>query len=137
VRYNASNYRYFNYDAYGRASNNYHKIGQQTLRNYDNYSGSRHASHKYGLFVREYYIYDDYGNVIATRHNNTPLWELLETNARGQVVRERRSGIVTTYTYDNAGRVLSFQVPAAPPRYYGDGFELFRNALCATCSISR
>ena len=58
-----------------------------------------------------YYAYDTYGNMSTEKFNSTLAWELLEQNARGQVVRERKGGVVTTYTYDNCGRITSIVAP--------------------------
>lgn len=58
------------------------------------------------------YVYDSYGNMTSERFNGTTIaWELLEQNARGQVVRERKGSVVTTYTYDNCGRITSIYAP--------------------------
>ena len=134
VKYDNSNACYYSYDTHGRVSTNYHTINGRTLRNYDYYSGSQHTSHKYGLWAQERYTYDDYGNVIATRYNNSTLWELLEANPRGQIVRERRGGVVTTYTYDNAGRVLSIKAPGIVNLHYT--YDEAGNVLSKTDSIS-
>ena len=65
-----------------------------------------------------YYTYDAYGNVTAEEFNSTLAWELLEQNARGQVVRERKGGVVTTYTYDNCGRITSIVAPNIVSLHY-------------------
>lgn len=58
------------------------------------------------------YVYDSYGNMTFERFNGTTIaWELLEQNARGQVARERKGSVVTTYTYDNCGRITSIYAP--------------------------
>ncbi|MBP5322490.1 MAG: hypothetical protein J6Y84_01675 [Bacteroidaceae bacterium] len=45
----------------------------------------------------------------ATRQRkDTTIWQLLDVKARGLVLREQKDSIVTTYTYDNAGRMRFF-----------------------------
>ena len=81
-----------------------------------------------------YYIYDSYGNMISEKFNATVAWELLEENARGQVVRERKGGVVTTYTYDNCGRVTSIEAPGIVSLHYT--YDTRGNVLTKTDAIN-
>lgn len=81
-----------------------------------------------------YYTYDVYGNMTAEEFNSTLAWELLEQNARGQVVRERKGGVVTTYTYDNCGRITSIVAPNIVSLHYT--YDTNGNVLSKTDSIN-
>ena len=129
-------YATYAYDEYGNATG--------YLRAYDSKYGRVATYYDKGLIVRNYlsyngngnlyYTYDNYGNMISEKYNSTVAWELLEQNARGQVVRERKGGVVTTYTYDNCGRVTSIVAPNIVSLHYtydGDG-----NVLTKTDAIN-
>ncbi|MBR5148314.1 MAG: VCBS repeat-containing protein [Bacteroidaceae bacterium] len=129
-------YATYAYDEYGNVTG--------YLRAYDSKYGRVATYYDKGLIVRNYlsyngngnlyYTYDNYGNMISEKYNSTVAWELLEQNARGQVVRERKGGVVTTYTYDNCGRVTSIVAPNIVSLHYtydGDG-----NVLTKTDAIN-
>lgn len=83
---------------------------------------------------RVYYGYDSYGNMTDEKLNSTIAWELLEQNARGQVVRERKGGVVTTYTYDNCGRMTSIVAPNIVSLHYT--YDAHGNVLTKTDAIN-
>ncbi len=81
-----------------------------------------------------HYTYDNYGNLTTEKFNSTVAWELLEQNARGQVLRERKGGVVTTYTYDNCGRVTSIVAPNIVSLHYT--YDAQGNMLTKTDAIN-
>ena len=116
IAYSTANYVAYTYDTLGRTTQTQKAIGGQTVTDSYTYDPDDYGlltSHSFNGNVTEYYTYDGYGYLVSSSlsPSGTPLWELLEVNPRGQVVREKKSGITTTYTYDNAGRVTSIMAP--------------------------
>ncbi len=104
----------YSYDIHGRLTQVQRTIGSETVTDsYTYYAFGKVSSHDHNGHATEHFTYDSYGNLVSETldSSNTPLWELLEVNARGQVVQERKSGITTTYSYDTAGRVTSIVAP--------------------------
>ena len=131
---NISTYIY-TYDSYGNRTE--HRKSDNTR------SGVLRTSYDKNLIMQnqipfrnlyDNYSYDDYGNMISEKFNSTTAWELLEQNARGQVVRERKGGIVTTYTYDNCGRVTSIVAPNVVNLHYT--YDILGNVLTKTDAIN-
>lgn len=116
IAYSTSNYVTYSYDALGRMTQTQKVIGGETITDSYTYAPDDYGlltSHSFNGNVTEYFTYDIYGHLVSTSlsPSGTPFWELLEVNPRGQVVQEKKSGITTTYTYDNAGRVISIVAP--------------------------
>lgn len=107
----------YSYDSKGRLIREERTSDGPTLVDTYAYSGGHITQHGYIVDnvtkTLENFTYDGLGNMIRESlvNNSSNIWELLETNARGQVLRERKGSIVTTYTYDNAGRVLTISAP--------------------------
>lgn len=124
------------YDDYGNVKTHTRYYGGEStnLRTYrDKGLVTRHYMTDAG-FNNVYYTYDTYGNMISEKFNTTVAWELLEENARGQVVRERKGGVVTTYTYDNCGRVTSIVAPGIVSLHYT--YDGLGNVLTKTDAIN-
>ena len=116
IAYSTANYVAYTYDTLGRMTQTQKVIGGETITDSYTYDPDDYGlltSHSFNGNVTEYYTYDGYGYLVSSSlsPSGTPLWELLEVNPRGQVVREKKSGITTTYTYDEAGRVDSIVAP--------------------------
>lgn len=119
VAYNNNEYKSYSYDAYGRTKSTTQVCNDVIMTDEYSYSNGLMTSHSHiendRIIVRENYTYDSYGNQISESIADVPspieVWELLETNARGQILREKKGNKITTYTYDNAGRVLSMVAP--------------------------
>ena len=126
----------YTYDDYGNLKAHSKKYNRKTMRltaYYDRGLVSKHQmSFAGGNFV--YYTYDNYGNMVSEKFNSTVAWELLEGNARGQVVRERKGGVVTTYTYDKCGRITSIVAPRIISLHYT--YDSFGNVLTKTDAIN-
>lgn len=124
----------YTFDNLGRITYRRTKIqGKETVDRFV-YDGSLLSMRKYNNLLEEYYEYDNYGNVIRERLGNTPTWELLEVNARGQVVRERKGNIITTYGYDNSGRLVSEVAPGIVSLHYT--YDDAGNVITKTDSLS-
>ena len=129
------NYMTQTYDEYGRPDVDARFMDGKTLycRNY--YIGQQLRHRAYLTTLSEYYQYDANGLLIKEKFNNsTDTWELLEANARGQIVREKKGGIITTYTYDNQGRILSEVAPGIVNLHYT--YDEAGNVASKTDSIS-
>gem|GEM_PF-1497224 len=110
--YNTNNETTYSYDTYGRLTGTSQTVGGvTTTEGYGYGSYSLPTSHTHDGVVTENYVYDANGYQTKEQLGSTDVWQLLETNARGQVVREKKSNITTEYTYDKAGRVLSIYAP--------------------------
>lgn len=129
-------YTSYTYDDYGniKAYNKYHN--RKTARITSYYDKGLLTKHQMSFagsnFV--YYTYDSYGHMISEKFNSTVAWELLEENARGQVVRERKGGVVTTYTYDKCGRITSIVAPNVVSLHYT--YDSNGNVLTKTDAIN-
>lgn len=135
IRNNSQNYMTQTYDEYGRPDVDARFMDGKTLycRNY--YIGQQLRHRAYLTTLSEYYQYDANGLLIKEKFNNsTDTWELLEANARGQIVREKKGGIITTYTYDNQGRILSEVAPGIVNLHYT--YDEAGNVASKTDSIS-
>lgn len=117
IKYSVGEYMEYSYDEYGR-------LRKMCRRNADPMLIRMTDTYQYGKLIERYrayagttyYTYDDYGNMIdeklKTRTGQTEVvWKLLEQNARGQIVKEQKGDVITTYTYDKCGRVLSIVAP--------------------------
>lgn len=113
IAYNATDYVAYTYDSRGRQTGCTRVKGSETVSDTYTYgAGSLVSQHNHNGKTLETFTYDTYGN--QTAEGLTPYattWQLLDVNARGQVLREQKGSIVTTYTYDNAGRMLSMKAP--------------------------
>ena len=134
VQYDNTHYQSYYYTNRGRLSSSTYVADGTAVTSSDTYSSGVHTAHSYGSYFPEYYTYDNYGNEISERVTSETSWELLEQNARGQVVRERRSGIVTTYAYDDAGRLLSKVAPGIMSLHYT--YDETNNIVSKTDSIT-
>lgn len=106
----------YSYDSKGRLIREERTADGTTLADTYTYSSGHVASHTYiadnVTKAIENFTYDALGNMTKDAlTNSSTVWELLATNARGQVLQERKGNIVTTYTYDAAGRVLTISAP--------------------------
>lgn len=112
ISFNSSNQTTYTYDSYGRLTATNQTVGGvTTTESYSYGSYGLPTSHTHDGVVTENYVYDANGYQTKERLGNTDVWQLLSTNARGQVLQEKKSGITTTYTYDKVGRVLSIYAP--------------------------
>lgn len=119
IKYNSKDCLQFSYDGYGNNIRLYRKNADgTTLLQRDYYTKGQVEKRSRTWSGSSYYTYDEYGNMVQEKLIKEVAWELLEQNARGQVVRERKGGIVTTYTYDNCGRVTSIVAPNIVSLHY-------------------
>ena len=112
ISYGNNTQTLYAYDTYGRLTATNQTVGGVTTTDTYAYgSYSLPTSHIHDAVATENYVYDTNGYQTKERLGNTDVWQLLSTNARGQVLQEKKSGITTTYTYDKAGRILSIYAP--------------------------
>ena len=126
----------YTYDIYGniKSCSNYYNNESTRLTTFlDKGLATRYYMQSAG-FNNTYCTYDSYGNMTTEKFNSTLAWELLEQNARGQVVRERKGGVVTTYTYDNCGRITSIVAPNIVSLHYT--YDIHGNVLAKTDAIN-
>lgn len=128
-------YSYYMYDDFGNAEvyQKSYKGKSTRLRSYYDKSLITKNQLTYASSII-HYTYDNYGNLTTEKFNSTVAWELLEQNARGQVLRERKGGVVTTYTYDNCGRVTSIVAPNIVSLHYT--YDAQGNMLTKTDAIN-
>ncbi|MBQ3239017.1 MAG: VCBS repeat-containing protein [Bacteroidaceae bacterium] len=117
IKYSVGEYIEYRYDEYGQLKKMYRRNADPKLIGQtDTYRQGMLKERQRSYAGTTYYVYDDYGNMIEemikTRlGQKTTVWKLLEQNARGQVVREQKGDVITTYAYDKCGRVLSIVAP--------------------------
>lgn len=135
IKYNSREFVRFIYDDYGNQRFFYRRNADATYINQGNYYNRGVLEKKTRLSAGiSYFTYDDYGCMEQEKYGTKIAWDLLEQNARGQVVRERKGGIVTTYTYDNCGRVTSIVAPDIVSLHYT--YDTHGNVLTKTDGIN-
>lgn len=134
IRYNSKDCLQFSYDEYGNNIRFYRKNADGTTLLQRDYYTKGQVEKRSRTSGSSHYAYDEYGNMVQEKFIKKVAWELLEQNARGQVVRERKSGIVTTYTYDNCGRVTSIVAPGVVSLHYT--YDAHGNVLTKTDAIN-
>lgn len=136
IAYSATDYVAYTYDSKGRQTGCTRlKDGETVTDTYTYGTGSLVSQHNHNGKTLETFTYDTYGN--QTAEGLTPYattWQLLDVNARGQVLREQKGSVVTTYTYDNAGRMLSMKAPNIVNLTYA--YDGAGNLLSKTDSIT-
>ncbi|MBQ2435912.1 MAG: VCBS repeat-containing protein [Bacteroidaceae bacterium] len=128
-------YSYYMYDDFGNATA-YQKSYKGKTTRLRSYYDKNLVTKSQMVLANSwvYYTYDAYGNMTTEKFNTTLAWELLEQNARGQVVRERKGGVVTTYTYDNCGRITSIVAPNIVSLHYT--YDIHGNVLTKTDAVN-
>lgn len=136
IAYSATDYVAYTYDSKGRQTGCTRlKDGETVTDTYTYGTGSLVSQHNHNGKTLETFTYDTYGN--QTKEGlvpSTTTWQLLDVNARGQVLREQKGSVVTTYTYDNAGRMLSMKAPNIVNLAYA--YDGAGNLLSKTDSIT-
>ncbi|MDR0543138.1 MAG: hypothetical protein LBH19_13125 [Dysgonamonadaceae bacterium] len=95
----------FSYDGLSRVIDVQEEIDGKTIHRqteYDVFGRVQKAIYPSGYFTMNHYDANGYLNIITDR-DGRQIWEGLETNARGQLKRERKGSKETVYEYDSRG----------------------------------
>ncbi len=118
--YTSESEKLYKYDNYDRVTETSGKINGRTLtskKEYDVYGRITKEIYPDGYFINN--VYDAYGNLISvTDASSKVIWQLLACDAEGRVLKEKKGNMITTYSYNLAGRLDSIVCPGIVSMHY-------------------
>lgn len=133
--YNSESEKSFTYGDYDRVTHVSTKINNRTLtsiKEYDYYGRVTKETYPSGYYITN--NYDNYGNLISvTDGSSRQIWELVNCDAEGRVLSEKKGGVTTTFRYTAKGQLDSIgasRIMDARYSYYPSGnLKSYKDAL--------